>query len=158
VWQKRPEEAIVHFEKALEINPGFTEAHQNLGDLLYYERGKPTEALVHWREVLRAAPNHLLVLNQAAFVLATSPDAAIRNGAEAVALAERAAGLSQGREPAVLDTLAAAYAETGRFTEAVETARKALALATEQNKQSLLQGLQARIALYEAKTPLRAPR
>ena len=53
------------------------------------------------------------------------------------------------------DTLAAAYAEAGRFSEAVETARKALELATQQKEQSLAESIQKRIALYEAKTPFR---
>jgi tetratricopeptide (TPR) repeat protein len=153
------DEAIAHFQMAVKVNPGFTEAHQNLGDTLYYLLGKTPEALVHWHEVLRAQPNHVLVLNQTARVLATSPEASVRNGAEAVVLAERAVHLSGAREPVILDTLAAAYAEAGRFPEAVETARRALALATEQNKQPLAEALKARIALYEAKTPFRgAPR
>ena len=159
VWKRRLEEAITHFEMAVKVNPGFTEAHQNLGDTLYYLLGKTPEALVHWHEVLRALPNHVVVLNQTARVLATSPEASVRNGAEAVILAERAAQLSGKREPVILDTLAAAYAEAGRFPEAVETARRALALATEQNQQPLAEALKARIALYEANTPYRgAPR
>jgi tetratricopeptide (TPR) repeat protein len=155
VGKQRLDEAIAHFEKALEVNPRYVEARQNLGDTLYYLRGKAPEALAHWREVLRAAPNHVLVLNQTARVLATSPEASLRNGAEAVALAERAVQLSGAREPAILDTLAAAFAEAGRFPEAVETARRALALANERNDQPLAEAVKARIALYEAKTPLR---
>ena len=63
-------------------------------------------------------------------MLATNPNASVRNGAEAAELAERAARLSGGQKPAILGTLAAAYAEAGRFPEAVQTARKALKLAT----------------------------
>jgi Flp pilus assembly protein TadD len=159
IGKQRLDEAITHFEKALEVNPRYVEAHQNLGDTLYYLLGKTPEALAHWHEVLRALPNHVVVLNQTARVLATSPEASVRNGAEAVILAERAAQLSGKREPVILDTLAAAYAEAGRFPEAVETARRALALATEQNQQPLAEALRARIALYEANTPYRgAPR
>ncbi len=154
-WDRRVEDAAAHFKKALELDPGFTEAHSNLGDISYYMMGNPSEALVHWREVLRAQPNHPVVLNQTARLLATCPDNSIRNGAEAVALGERAAQLSGGREPAVLDTLAAAYAENGRFSEAIETAQRALAIAAEQNKQALAQTLKSRIALYRTRTPLR---
>jgi Flp pilus assembly protein TadD len=118
-------------------------------------QGKTPEALAHWREGLRVDPNHLALLSQTAWVLATCPEASVRNGAEAVELAKRAVQLSGGKEPAVLDTLAAAYAETGRFAEAVETIRQALALATQQNEQPLIEGLKARMALYEAKTPCR---
>jgi spermidine synthase len=66
--------------------------------------------------------------------------------------------LSAGRDPAILDTVAAAYAEAGRFGEAVETARKAAALAAEANQPALAATLQTRVALYEAKTPLRGTR
>ena len=96
-------------------------------------------------------------LNQLAWVLATCPEASVRNGAEAVELAQRAVRLSGGREPAILGTLAAAYAEAGRFPEAVQTARKALELATQQNKQALAESIKAKIPLYEAGTPFREP-
>ena len=123
-----------------------------LGDT-FYLRGNIPEALARWRKGLQLEPGDLPVLNQTAWVLATCPQASVRNGAEAVGLAERALQLSGGREPAVLDTLAAAYAEVGRFPEAVETARRAQTLATQQNKGPLAQKLTARIALYEAKAP-----
>ena len=94
-------------------------------------------------------------LNRIARVLATSRVDAVRNGAEAVRLAERAANLSGARNAEVLDTLAAAYAEAGRFTDAVETSSRALSIATEEKKAPLAVGLKARIALYEARTPCR---
>jgi len=72
-------------------------------------------------------------------------------------LALRAVELTRGREPAMLDTLAAAYAETGRFAEAAQTARRALALAMEQNQASLAERIKARIALYEKSMPFRLP-
>ena len=59
-----------------------------------------------------------------AWLLATSPEASLRDGARAVELAQRAVRLTGGREPDALDTLAAAYAEAGRFAEAVETAEQ----------------------------------
>jgi len=94
--------------------------------------------------------------NNRAWMLATSPDASVRNGAEAVTLAQRAVELSGGREPVVFNTLAAAYAEAGRFPEAMETARKALDLATQQNKQALVESIKAKLQLYEANTPFRS--
>ena len=60
-----------------------------------------------------------------------------------------------GVEPAILGTLAAAYAEAGRFPEALQTARQALDLATQQNKQSLAKSIRAQIRLYESGTPYR---
>ena len=103
-----------------------------------------------------ADPNLLALLSQSAWVLSTSPDATVRNGAEALELAQRAAQISKEQDPSVLDTLAAAYAETGKFPEAVETTQKALELAMQQeNAQSLIEGLKVRRALYEANTPFR---
>ena len=100
-------------------------------------------------------PKQIGFVNQLAWVLATCAEASVRNGAEAVELAQRAAQLSGGREPAILGTLAAAYAEAGRFPEAVQTARKALELATQQNKQALARSIQAKLPLYQAGTPFR---
>ena len=157
VRKGRLDEAARHFQKVLEVSPDSAEGHYGLGDVLYL-KGKIPEALAHWRRVLRAEPNRLALLNQTAWVLATSPEASIRNGTEAVELATRAVRLSGGREPAMLDTLGAAYAEVRRFPEAVETARRALTLVTEQNRQPLATALKARIALYEAQTPFRETR
>lgn len=146
----RLDEAIQHYGKALEIAPAYIEAHYNLGDALY-SQGRTAEALTHWREVLRSMPDSLVVMNRVARVLAVSPDASVRNGAEAVVLAERAAGLTGRREPAILETLAAAYAEVGRFADAAETARRALSLATGEDEQRMAADLRAQLAIYEAR-------
>ena len=73
-------------------------------------------------------------------------------------LAQRAVKLSGGQDPAILGTLAAAYAEAGRFSEAVQTARKAADLAVQQKQQPLADALRAKIALYEAGKPFRQER
>jgi tetratricopeptide (TPR) repeat protein len=143
-------EAIEHLEKAEEINPRNTQTYYNLG-AAFYMQGKVTEALAEWRAGLHVDPEDLPLLSQAAWVLATNPEASVRNGSEAVELAARAVKLSGAKDPAILDTLAAAYAEAGRFPEAVETARQALTLATE----PLAAELKARIALYEDKRAFR---
>ena len=150
--KERIEEAIPHFQKALEVNPRSARNHMNLGNVLFFE-GRVLEALGHWRGGLEVDPNNLVLLNQTARVLATFPDASVRNGNEAVQLAERALSASGGRDPSILDTLAAAYARVGRYPKAVETARRALDLATHGNDPELTAALQARIALYEAGKP-----
>ncbi len=81
--------------------------------------------------------------------------ASARNGPEAVDLAQRAVAVSGGKIPEILDTLAAACAEAGRFAEAVRTARRARDLATRQNRPALAESIQAKIRLYEAGTPFR---
>jgi Flp pilus assembly protein TadD len=148
------DEAVPHFQKALEVDPKQAQTYYNLGGALYMQ-GKITESLRRWREGLRVDPNYLPLLNQTAWVLATCPHASVRNGPEAVALAERAVKVSAGPDPVLLDTLAAAYAEAGRFPEAVRTAHRALDLATQQNAQPLVEGLKASIALYQSRSPLR---
>jgi len=155
----RINEAIAHWTTALELNPRSAAAHNNLGDTLYGQ-GRHAEAVAHWRAGLRAEPDRIFTLNQLAWVLATCAETAVRNGAEAVGLAERAVQLSGGRDPAVLSTLAAAYAETSRFPEAADTARRALnlALSAEQKNQPLIGALKAGVALYQAGSPYREVR
>jgi tetratricopeptide (TPR) repeat protein len=155
----RLEDAIPYFQKAVEIDPNYVEAQQFLGAALYYSRGQMQQALAHWRAALRVQPDFLPALNEVAHLLAACPDASARNGSEAVTLAERAVKLSGGHEAMYLDTLAAAYAEAGRFADAVETARRGLEIATRQDQAQLREGLAARLRLYEERKPYRdAPR
>jgi tetratricopeptide (TPR) repeat protein len=152
---KRLDQAKPHFEKAVEINPEFVEAHCYLGIVLYYSQGKVQEALAHWREAVRLQPNDMLAMSQMAHVLAASPEASDRDPEEAVKLAERVVQLSSLPDPGYLDTLAIAYAAAGRFPEAGETARRALELATQQNRSQLVEELNARIRLYKVGQPYR---
>jgi tetratricopeptide (TPR) repeat protein len=148
------DEAIGHFEKGLSINRDDAQMRKNLG-LVRSQLEALMNSLAQRREQLRLHPDDLTLMNDTAWMLATNPNASIRNGAEAVELARRAVQLDEGREPAILGTLAAALAEAGRFPEAVETARKALALATQQNKPSLIESVKVKLPLYEAGTPFR---
>jgi len=70
-------------------------------------------------------------------------------------LAEHAVQLTSEREPAILGTLAAVYAETGRYDKAIELEQRATELATQQGKAALAQSLNERLALYQEKTPIR---
>jgi protein O-mannosyl-transferase len=148
----RFDEAVAHFNKALKINPDYADAQRNL-NMARSLRGKLVTALAERRESLRSQPNDIALLNQTAWMLATNPNASIRNGAEAIELAQRAVELPDGRQPAVLGTLAAAYAETGQFAKAIETAQQALALVASQGNGTLADSLRARIRLYQAGSP-----
>jgi len=150
----RLHEAIAQLQRVILIAPGFASADYHLGSA-YHLLGETAKAAAAWRDALRKDPNHLQALNRLARVLATSPDASQRNGTAAVELAERAAQLSRDQNPAILETLAAAYGEVGRFAEAVKTARRALELATQQDDRKLAATLGTRVALYEARRPLR---
>ncbi len=148
------DEAIGHFERALEIQPGFADAHSYLGTALVM-KGKKAEAEKHWRLALKTEPDNVKVLNDLAWLLSTSADAALRNGGEAVALAGRAVELTRGHEPMLLGTLAAAYAEAGQFDKAVDAEQHAAELARQRGDARLAALLDGRLALFQGKAPLR---
>ncbi len=150
----RLDEAIHWLRKALETKPDYQSAQRNL-PVVEAEREKVLKALAGRREEIRTKPEDASLLNATAWMLATNPNASVRNGAEAVELARRAVQLTEGKEPVMIGTLAAAYAETGRFAEAVETARQAQRIASEQKLPALADLLQSRIRLFEAKTAFR---
>ena len=152
--RNRAAEAIPHLERALEISPGLVEARYYLGAALL-KNGQRPQALAEWRQALRQAPDDLPLLNDTAWLLATSADPALRNGSEAVALGEHAVELSSGRQPGLLATLAAAYAATGSFDRAVELEKRAASLAAQQGNAPLAATLQSRLTQLQAKTPIR---
>jgi tetratricopeptide (TPR) repeat protein len=146
--------AIREWRIALDLDPKNAETHASLGDALCAQ-GQTAEALAHWRDTIRLQPNHAPALRRAAWVLATSPDAAIRNGGAALAFAVRAVELAGEKDARLLDTLAAAYAEQGQFADAVLTARRALAQAAQESRPALADEIRLRIAMYEANRPFR---
>ena len=155
----RVDEAIAHFRKAQETWPGFAEAHNNLGVALL-QKGSVDEAIAQFQKVLEIRPDFadaLDNLGNAAWLLATAPDASIRNGARALALAQQLDRLSGGNNPVLLDTLAAAYGETGRFPEAVDAAQRALELAQARNNTALADTLRRHVKLLQAGSSLRIP-
>lgn len=134
--------------KVLEINPDDAQAHYLLG-ILFRDQAKDQEAVNHWRAALRLQPDQVPVLAQTAWVLATSSEDSVRNGNEAVELAGRAIRLSGNESTGLLDVLAAAYAESGRFPEAVQTAKRALAMVSV-GETAPAAPLKDRIRRYEA--------
>jgi protein O-mannosyl-transferase len=131
--QGRPAEAAEAFTAAVRLKPDDAEAQCHLAAALVAQH-KAKEAVHHYREALKLLPEFPEALNNLAWILAANPDAQVRNGREAVELAERACELTGYKQPMLVGTLAAAYAEAGRLPEAVATAEKARALA-EQAKQ-----------------------
>jgi tetratricopeptide (TPR) repeat protein len=146
------DEAIVHFQKALQLNPDFADAHYNLGNILL-QKGRVEEAITHLQKALQIKPDSLDILNNLAWLLATSPDAHIRDGVQAVKYAGRACELTHQGVPLLVGTLAAAYAEAGRFDDAIAAAEKACTLATAAGEQELLEKNQKLLALYRAHQP-----
>jgi Flp pilus assembly protein TadD len=149
------EEAIPHFQEALKIRPDYPNARRNLALARSVQEERLLKALAERRELLNSRPDDVALLNETAWLLATNPSASIRNGTEAVKFAQQAVGVSGARQPAILGTLAAAYAETGEFTDAVQIAQQALALASAEKKVALADALRVQIELYRAGSPYR---
>jgi tetratricopeptide (TPR) repeat protein len=147
VEQGRPEEALPDLQYILQIKPQFAPGEEAMAAALQ-SSGESAQALVHWRKALTLEPERISALSGTAWLLATAPDASIRNGTEAVALAEKANEIAKGQSPDVLDTLAAAYAETGDFVKARATASRALDLAVAQKNKALSTAIRDRIVLY----------
>jgi tetratricopeptide (TPR) repeat protein len=120
--------ATNQFAYALLFAPDWMEVHLNFGRALLL-LGNAPNGLRHLQAAVRLMPDSPLALNELAWQLATSSDAALRNGPEAVQLAEHGCAVTSRRDPMLLATLAAAYAEAGRFPEAISAAQEALALA-----------------------------
>ena len=150
-------EAVAHYQTTLALRPDIAEARRNLATALY-NQGKTSLALAQWRRLIGLQPEAIRDLNTLAWILATDPDPSVRNGSEAVEFARRAAQLCSGCEPAILDTLAAAYAETGRFTEAVRVAQEASRLARQANDTALVDKIALRIKSYQAAAPYHTAR
>jgi tetratricopeptide (TPR) repeat protein len=118
-----------------------------IGDRLM-AANQPADAVKAYETALASAPDDLTALNNIAWQRAAHPDEKIRDGAAAVKYAERAAELSKHAEPSILDTLAAAYAQAGRFDDAVATAQKALALAGAAGNSTLGEGIRKNLGNY----------
>ena len=146
--------AIAHLEKELLINPASAEAHNDLG-IAWSQKGRINEAIGEWQKTLDLQPHNLSAYCNLVWVFATFPDDAIRSGAKAVALGERALELSRENDPRIYRLLAAAYAENRQFDKAIETARRGSDLATKQGNYAVANILESNIDLYRQNLPLR---
>ena len=136
--------------------PNDIEARLRLGMLLT-ARGRAAEAVQQYQEALRQQPDQPEVLNNLAWILATSADTAARNGAEAVRHAERACELTGRRQALFLGTLAAAYAEAGRFDDATRTAQQAMTEASAVGQTAIVDRNRQLLELYRTKKPFHEP-
>lgn len=150
------EEAISYAEEATRRDPALAEAWHELG-LFRASAGRARAAAEAFRQGLASARYDLRIAARLAWLLAASPEAAVRDGTESVRVAEEACELTDYRFPELLDVLAAAYAETGRFDRAIETARAAGRLATAAGQDELAARIGGRLALYEAGRAYREP-
>lgn len=152
---QEPDQAAPAFRAALELQPGDADAEVGLG-MIAQSSGFDSAAAADYRQAVAIDPDSLLALNNLAWLLATDPDPALRNGPEAVSLAEHACQLTHYQKPFLIGTLAAAYAEAGRFDDAVATAQKAHDLAqADGDKDIAARNLQL-MALYKSRRPYHA--
>ncbi|MFL6519261.1 MAG: tetratricopeptide repeat protein [Chthoniobacterales bacterium] len=147
------DESLAHLQKALEIDPNYKPAHFNLANTLLQMR-RIEEAVSHLQRVLEIDPADAEAQKNMAWVLATCPNPRFRDGAKAVELAERASKAGSAN-PVVGATLAAAYAEAGRFSDAVATAEGALQLATSSGNLALAEVIRIHLEFYRAERPFR---
>jgi tetratricopeptide (TPR) repeat protein len=146
--------AIENWEALLRQHPEHVPTQEGLG-YAYYMAGDYGNSLKHLRLALDQEPDSVPVLTMTASLLATCPDAILRNGATAIQLADHAKQLTSEQDIAVLDTLSAAYAECKRFDQALQTAQRALDLASKQGDSRLSARLKRHMQSYQSGMPLR---
>ncbi len=150
--QGKLDEAIKYFRQALQLNPDLAKAHNNLA-LALTMKGNLNEAIEHFREAVRLKPDYLEPLNRMARILAMHPDPKLRDPGQAIEIAKRAVELTGHKDPAILETLAAAYAAAGQFDQALKTAETALSLATAAQADELADHIRKKIQIYRQAKP-----
>ena len=141
--------------EAIRLKRSDGKSHCDLGNALRVQ-GKTDEAVQEFREAIRVSSEYPDGYNNLAWLRATYPEPRFRDGPEAVRLAEKACKLTDNKDDHFLDTLAAAYAEAGQFTQAVETAKRALDMARndpDPNAETIAE-CQRHLKLFEAHQPL----
>jgi tetratricopeptide (TPR) repeat protein len=150
--QGRWRDAMAQWEKARATEPTDGRFHTALADA-FLRAGLQKDAIAEYEYATQISVQDPLPRNNLAWLLATSSNPSIRDGNRAVKLAAEAVRLSHGKNPNYLRTFAAACAESGRFSEAEETARRALQAADFLHNRTLVNTLRDEIALYELGLP-----
>ena len=147
--------AIELFQKTLSLNPNAdaaAHAHNNLG-IMYQEKGNLDKALSHLRKAVQLRPGSPIPANSLAWFLATCHELKNPNPNEAIGLARTACQLTEYQNPSYMDTLAAAYASAGRFSEAVETVQTALKMPETANRPYVKETLLYHLSFYSQGKP-----
>ncbi len=150
----RFEEAKTHLSTAVKLKPDLAEAQVKLGFVLT-QLGESSEAVGHFQQALQLNPDSVEALNNLAWIRAANARPELRDGAESVRLAQHACELTGNAQPALLGTLAAAYAEAGQFAEAQATAKKASELAVANGQSDLAARNQRLLEIYQSNRPYR---
>ena len=155
--QGRLDEAIRQWELALGSRPDDADAHRFLGRA-YAMRGQDALAVGHLDRLLETRKDDPAILEELAAILANSADVAVRNGAKAVAAADRAVQLTGRQDARALEILAVAQSAEGRPAEAVSAAREALRIARAQGDPARIAELENRVKFLESRAPTQPPR
>jgi tetratricopeptide (TPR) repeat protein len=148
-------DAISQLKIAVQLQPRLAQAHHSLATA-FAAQGQWSEAIQCYRDTLKINPDNISARSGLAWALATAPDFTLRNGAEALAISQALCQGANASNPALLRVLAAAYAETGQFAQAIETSQHAIEAATSQNNAELAAILQNELQLFQSGQPLRA--
>jgi len=147
---KNWEKAALFFSKSIQIKPDDASVHEALANNLR-RQGRIRESIAEYRKALLLNPDLGGALNSLGWILATIGDSQIRNSREAVKLAERTCKLTNYKNPYALDTLGAAYAAGGRFSDATDAVEKALQLMSESGGNAdRIEAMQQRLRLYQS--------
>jgi len=148
---EKVDEAIPQLQMALQIKPDDAQAHYNLG-IAFFQKGTMDEAITQFQRALQLKPDYSDACVNVGIAL-------LQKGKtdQAITRFQKALQMTGGENPIILHTLAAAFAEAGRFSEAVETAQHALRLAEAQSKTRLAAQLQSELKLYQAGSPFHSP-
>ncbi len=152
--QKKYAAALPLLEAVTKAQPGNALAHVDTASV-WLGLNQEGKAVDSYRAALKTAPDLPKALNNLAWILATHPDPKIRNGIEAITYAERLCEFSKYKSPVGLDTLATAYAEAGRFEDAVVTAQKAIGLVGPSANPTKVGEMKGRLELYKQGKPYR---
>jgi Flp pilus assembly protein TadD len=150
----KPALALPQLRAVLRDRPDDAQAHFDVGRCFALLK-REEEAIASYREALRIRPEWPEASNQLAWLLATSHDDRLRNGAEAKQIAQAALKVAELRQPLLLDTMAAASAAEGDFAGAVATQERAIASANTLGNSKLVSELRKHAASYAKKEPLR---
>jgi len=153
----RLDEGVAHLERAIALDAEYRPAYGNLGEA-YGALGRRDLAANYFALAVAREPDNPFLLSRLGWLLATAPEDAVRNGPKAVEVSERAVRLTSRQDTMSLETLAASYAEVGRFDEAAATAREALAIANAQGGQGTAASLADRLSLYQTRQKVRDPK
>lgn len=148
--------AIAEWQAAIRLQPDNAELHNNLA-IAFLEQGHLSDTVREWRETLRLQPDKVGTQLSLAWVLATAPESTVRDARGALDLARQAFRASADRSLMAFRVLAAAFAESGQFSSAIQVAREGVQRAQTQSDSLMADLLQNDLALYEENIPRRDP-